>query len=146
MIDSWHALERLFLDKFSTSGTITKTRGDLANIKQKEDESLLSYLERFKKTYDEIEGINQDTVITCFEGYFRSRILYTELQQRKSETIGEMFSIAWKVALPQGSTQDSQFKRKDRYREVSLPPVHRKGKNRTRKIETFTPLNVPKES
>lgn len=33
-IDSWTTLEKLFLDKFSTTGTLPKTRGDLANIKQ----------------------------------------------------------------------------------------------------------------
>lgn len=42
-IDSWIALEKLLLNKFSTARTILKTRGDLANIKQKEDELLLSY-------------------------------------------------------------------------------------------------------
>lgn len=57
-----------------------KTRGDPANIKQREDETLLAYLEHFKKTYDEIEGISQDTVITCFEGGFRLRMLYTKHQ------------------------------------------------------------------
>lgn len=45
--DSWHTLEKLFLDKFNTS--IPKTRGDLANIKQMEDESLLSYLDDSRK-------------------------------------------------------------------------------------------------
>lgn len=50
-IDSWLALEKFFLDKFSTVGMISKTRGDLASIKQREDKSLLSYLEPFKKTY-----------------------------------------------------------------------------------------------
>lgn len=50
-IDSWMSLEKLFLDKFSTTGTIPKIRGDLANIKQRYDESLLSYLDWFKKTY-----------------------------------------------------------------------------------------------
>lgn len=46
-IDSWSALEKLFLDKFSTASTIPRTRGDLANIKQRDDESLLSYQDRF---------------------------------------------------------------------------------------------------
>lgn len=106
-IDSWLALEKLFLDKFNTVGTISKTRGDLVNIKQREDESLLSYLDRFKKTYDEIEGISQDTVITCFQGELRSRMLYMELQLRKLETIGEIFNVARKVALAEGSAQNS---------------------------------------
>lgn len=70
-IDSWHTLEKMFLDKFNTTETIPKTRGDMANIKQRDDESLLSFLEQFKKTYDKIEGINKDTVITCFKGGFK---------------------------------------------------------------------------
>lgn len=35
-IDSWTTLEKLFLDKFNTAGTLPKTRGDFANIKQRE--------------------------------------------------------------------------------------------------------------
>lgn len=53
-------MEKLFLDKFRTVGTILKTRGDLVNIKQREDKSLLSYLEWFKKIYEEIEVISQE--------------------------------------------------------------------------------------
>lgn len=55
-IDSWYTLEKKFLDKFSTTGELPKTRGDLKNVKQKDDEPLLDYLERFKKIYNEIEG------------------------------------------------------------------------------------------
>lgn len=57
-VDFWHTPEKIFLDKFNTTRTIAKTREDLANIKQRDDESLLSFLERFKKMYDEIEGIS----------------------------------------------------------------------------------------
>lgn len=49
-IDSWRTLEKHILDKFSIAGTIPKTRGDPADIKQHEGETLLSFLERFKKT------------------------------------------------------------------------------------------------
>lgn len=116
------SLEKLFLDKLSTAGTIPITRGDLTNIKQRDDESLLSYLDRFKRMYDKI---SQDTVITCFEGGFRSRMLYMELQLRKPETIGEMFSVAWKVALAEGSAQESQPRRKERLAEPPLPPFEK---------------------
>lgn len=149
-IDSWHTLEKIYLDKFNTAGTIPKTRGDLANIKQRDDKSLLSFLERSKKMYDEIEGISQDKVITCFEGRFRSKMVYTELQLRKLENIGEMFNVAQKVALAEGSALESTYKRKDKpldfHRDSHQNFLARKGKNRARKIETFTPLNVLKES
>lgn len=143
-IDSWRCLEKLFLDKFSTTGTIPKTRGDLTNIKQGDNETLLAYLECFKKTYDEIKGLSQDTVITCFEGEFRSRMLYTELQLHKFETIGEMFNVAFKVALAEGSAQEIHCKKREEYTETS--PQDRRGKNRTRRIEMFTSLNTPKEN
>lgn len=70
--------------------------------------------------YDEIEGISQDTVITCFEGGFRSRMMYTELQLKK---------FASKVALAEGSAQESQFKKKKRYSEVSPPWMKREEHN-----------------
>lgn len=44
IIDSWLDLEKSFLDKFSIIRTMPKTRGDLTNIKQKEDETFLLYL------------------------------------------------------------------------------------------------------
>lgn len=106
-IDSWHTLEKMFVDKINTTGTIAKTRGALANIKQRDDDSLLSFLERFKKTYDKIEGINQDIVITCFERGFKSKMLNTELQLRKPETIREMFNVARKMALAECSVLES---------------------------------------
>lgn len=57
-----------------------------------------------------------------------------------------MFNVAREVALAERSAQESQFKKKEQLSEVSLPPPDRRGKNRTQKIETFTPLNIPKES
>lgn len=43
-IDSWNTLEKIFLDKFSTTEEILKSRGDLTNVKQGDDEPLLDYL------------------------------------------------------------------------------------------------------
>lgn len=60
-------------------------------------------------------------------------MLYTELQLSKSETIGEMFNVAQKVALVEGSAQESHIKRKDQHSEVPLLPFDRRGNNRTRK-------------
>lgn len=91
--------QKVFLDKFSTTGTIPKMSEDLGNVKYRDDETLLEYLKRFKKIHDEIGGITQDTAITCFKGGFRSKMLYTKLQLRKLKTICEMFSMAIKVAL-----------------------------------------------
>lgn len=51
------------------------------------------------KTYDKIEEISQDTAITYFEGRFRLKMLFTELQLWKSKTIGKVFNVARKVAL-----------------------------------------------
>lgn len=79
-INSWHDLKNSFLDKFSTAGKIPKTRGDLANIEQREGETLLAYLERIKQTYNEIEEIRQDTMITYFEGGFQSKMLFYKIQ------------------------------------------------------------------
>lgn len=46
-IDSCHSFEKIFLDKFSTIDEIPKTRGNLTNVKQQDNESLFDYLERF---------------------------------------------------------------------------------------------------
>lgn len=62
-IDSWYTLVKKFLDKFSTAGELPKMRGDMTNVKSRDDEPLLEYLEQFKKIYDKIEGLSQDTVI-----------------------------------------------------------------------------------
>lgn len=69
--------------------------------------TLLAYLESFKLTYDEIEEISQDTAITCFEGEFWLKMLFTELQLQKHEIIGEVFSVAQKVALAKNRRQES---------------------------------------
>lgn len=113
-IDSWHVLENIFLDKFSTVGTIPKTCGDLDNIKVWKDESLMS-LERFKKRYNDIIGIIQDIVITSFRELFRFTMLYTGLQLRQSKTIGEIFNVAQKVALAESSALESSSKKRDKH-------------------------------
>lgn len=71
-------------------------------------------------------------------------MLYIELQLLESETIGEVFYVAGKVTLPEGTTQDSQYKRKEKSTETSLRD--RRGKNRMRRTEAFTSLNIPKEN
>lgn len=43
----------------------------------------------------------------------------TELQLRKPETIGEVFNVARKVALTEGSAQGSHYRKKERYIETS---------------------------
>lgn len=88
-----------FLDKFNTTSELPKTRGDLTNVKQRDDEPLLDYLERFKKIYHEIEGLSQDTVITYFKGGLKSYVLKMEFGLRHSRTLGEMFKTAKHVAL-----------------------------------------------
>lgn len=103
-----------------------------------DDETLLEYLERFKKIHYEINGITQDTMITYFEGGLRSKMLYIELQLRKPETIGEVFNVARKVALTEGSLPGPHFQRKERYRETFSQDY--KGKNRTPKTETPTSI------
>lgn len=104
-IDSWRNLEKSFLDKFSTTEKIPKTRGDFANIKQNEGETLLAYLERFRRTYNEIEEISQDTSITCFEGGFCLKMLFTKLHLREPETIGEVFNVSRRVTLAEDSAR-----------------------------------------
>lgn len=143
-IDSWRDLEKPFLDKFSTARKIPKTRRDLANIKQREDETLLAYLGRFKHTYNIIEEISQDTAITCFEGGFRSKMLFIELQLCKPKTIGKIFWEAQKVTLVEDNLHGIQNKRKERHSEI--PPRDQKGKNRTRKTKSLTLLNISKEN
>lgn len=73
-------------------------------------------------------------------------MLYTELQLRKSETIGEMFSVAHKLALAEGSAQESQYRKKEKATKALLTLLDKRGKSRTRKTEVFTTLNMPKES
>lgn len=89
---------------------------------------------------DEIEGLSQDTVISCFEGEFRSGMLYIELQLRKSSTFEAIFNVVWQVALEEDSAQEAiktgtsnTFEKK------------KEGKCKGEK-ESFTPLSIPKES
>lgn len=63
-------------------------------------------------------------------------MLYTELQLRKPETIGEMFNVARKVALEEGSEQDTHFKKEDKFSKVSSR-FDKKRKNWIKKTESF---------
>lgn len=68
-------------------------------------------------------------------------MLYTELQLRKPETIEEMFNIARKVDLEEGSEQDTHFKKEDKFSKVSSR-FDKKRNNWIKKTESFTPLNI----
>lgn len=135
-IDSWSNFGKLFLDKFSTAGTLPKKRGDLANIKPRQDESLLSYLGQFKKTYEEIEGLSQDTVITCFEGGFRSKTLFTKLQLRKSTLIDAIST--WLFRSPWLKKVSTILQHEEKKRQRSSSPrqsrPNKTSKERRRRI------------
>lgn len=63
--------------KFCPARIIPETQGDLSNVKQDDGETLLVYIDRFKKVLDEIKGLNNDTVFTSFG--FKSSALAIQL-------------------------------------------------------------------
>ena len=53
-ISSWSQLQIIFLNTFATAGTLPKDKFDLSNIKLRNGESILQYLQRFKEILDDI--------------------------------------------------------------------------------------------
>ena len=64
-ISSWPQLQRMFLNAFATTGTLPKDKSDLSNVKQRKGESTLQYLQRFKQTLDDIQGLSEEVIMTC---------------------------------------------------------------------------------
>lgn len=70
----------------------------MTNVKQRDDEPSLDYREHFQKTYDEIEGLRQDSVLTCFEGELKSHALKKQFRLRRLQTLEQMFKTLKHVA------------------------------------------------
>lgn len=69
-------------------------QGDLRNVNQKDDKSLLSYIDMFIKVLDEIKGFSDDIVLTYFENKFKSNALAIKLQSKNPTSLREIFEIA----------------------------------------------------
>ena len=90
-ISSWSQLQRTFLNAFATAGALPKDKSDLSNIKQRRGETTLQYLQRFKQTLDDIQGLSEEVIMTCFEGgILPGTVLKTEFGARPPTSVGEM--------------------------------------------------------
>ena len=85
----------MFLNAFATAGTLPKDKSDLSNIKQRKGETTLQYLQRFKQTLDDIQGLSEEVIMTCFEGgILPGTVLKTEFGARPPTSVGEMLQMA----------------------------------------------------
>ena len=105
-ISSWSRLQGMFLNAFATAGTLPKDKSDLSNIKQRKGESTLQYLQRFKQTLDDIQGLSEEVIMTCFEGgILPSTVLKTEFGARPPTSIGEILQMALRIGNSEVAAQ-----------------------------------------
>lgn len=96
-IGSWLEFKKVFMTKFSTAGTLPKDESNLCGIRQRADESLSSYLTRFKNVLEQINNVPEQAVIMCFQGGLMPGALKTEFGLRPLKSSGKMFKTAQKM-------------------------------------------------
>lgn len=84
------------MDKFNMTKVPLKTREDHINIKHWDKESLMSFLERFKNAYDEIEDFIDDAIHIYFEDGLKDQHLKFKLHLCPTLSISEIFYHASK--------------------------------------------------
>lgn len=93
---SWVKLKKCFMDKFSMIEDLPKIKGELTNIKQWDEESLLSFLEKFKKASVDVEDLSINIIHTYFEGELKDPHLMSELQLLLPHPLAKYFATPTK--------------------------------------------------
>lgn len=65
-INNWAKLEKRFLAHFSIASKFPKSQTNLTNIKQRIDESLMQFIETFKKFQDDIDEVEDFVICILF--------------------------------------------------------------------------------
>lgn len=84
------------MDKFSMIEDLPKIKGELTNIKQWDEESLLSFLEKFKKASVDVEDLSINIIHTYFEGELKDPHLMSELQLLLPHPLAKYFATPTK--------------------------------------------------
>jgi hypothetical protein len=93
-IDSWENFEDLFVRNFRSTYKRPASIEQLRTCKQKSDESMRAYIQRWSIIKNSAENVADERAIDAFVVVIRRRDLIEELRRSNPRTISELMKIA----------------------------------------------------
>ncbi|XP_074356707.1 uncharacterized protein LOC141696466 [Apium graveolens] len=143
VITSWDQMKNLFLTKFQASVRYAPSVTTLANVRQRENESLTSYFKRFNAESTSVRGASDEALKSFLIAGLRvGSDFWKHLQGKDPATLADVFALAesfkaieQSLADVQPTSQSSQ-KNKGRKRDRSPSPRYRKDSRSPDRINT----------
>ncbi|GJN27676.1 hypothetical protein PR202_gb15718 [Eleusine coracana subsp. coracana] len=130
-ITSWGDLNRKLIESFQATCNRPDNHFDLTRIKQKTDEPLRDYIQRFYAKKTKIPNVPDQQIIAAFQGGIRSDDLVCEIGRRNHDlklTAQECFEITNKFASGESALDDIRGKGKEK--RSDKPESSKKNKKR----------------
>ncbi|XP_074352368.1 uncharacterized protein LOC141691537 [Apium graveolens] len=145
VITSWDQIKTLFLTKFQAAVRYAPSVTTLANVRQRENESLTSYFKRFNAESTSIRGASDEALkIFLIAGLRVVSDFWKHLQGKDPATLADVFALAesfkaieQSLAEVQPTSQASQ-RSKARKRGRSPSPRYRRSSRSPNRVNTTT--------
>jgi hypothetical protein len=160
-IDTFAQLSRAFIDNFIGGRRSVRPANYLLNIRQRERESLRSYVQRFNKEAVQIDEPNEHVAFTTFNAGLRKRDFLFQLCKDPPKSMSELMYEAQKFInredafetrdeFPSKKRKESEDRRfessRNRSSKQDYPKIERKNvgssSRREERPKGFTPLNM----
>ncbi|XP_074346609.1 uncharacterized protein LOC141685405 [Apium graveolens] len=143
VITSWDQMKNLFLTKFQAAVRYAPSVITLANVRQRENESLTSYLKRFNAESTSVRGASDEALKSFLIAGLRvGSDFWKHLQGKDLATLADVFALAesfkaleQSLADVQPTSQSSQ-RNKERKRDRSPSPRYRRDSRSPDRINT----------
>ncbi|XP_074362906.1 uncharacterized protein LOC141703225 [Apium graveolens] len=143
VITSWDQMKNLFLTKFQAAVRYAPSVTTLANVRQRENESLTSYFKRFNAESTSVRGASDEALKSFLIAGLRvGSDFWKHLQGKDPATLADVFALAesfkaieQSLADVQPTSQSSQ-RNKGRKRDRSPSPRYRRNSRSPDRINT----------
>ena len=149
-IDSFATLKARFNTQFAPLRPAILTVDNLVNIRQKDGESLRSYLDRYNRMSVKIKDISDEITRHHFLYGLQPGVFADKISRKKPKTMEEMRERAAKF-IQMEDMQEFRVKKREKedaasHKSAPRPskPLARPNDKKTPKFTTYTPLAVPR--
>jgi hypothetical protein len=144
-VQSWSDFCRQFVSNFRVTYEQPGVEWDLANIVQKEGNSLYEFIQCFYNKRNIILEVDDKSIITFFKKGFKDSLLIRKLAMKNPRTLEEMLAITNKYVLAEEATLNTKEAKKDKKSNHSNRAKTFKSNYKKRKHDRFV-ANVEQSS
>ncbi|CAO2209941.1 unnamed protein product [Urochloa humidicola] len=113
-IDSWERLTELFTSNYHGTWERHSSKRLLGQLRQRKNETLRKFIQRFSKKRNSIPFVDERDVITAFQRGIANGVLINRWTHRPPRTVNEMFAVAnsWADGEEAEKEQLDEFRRR----------------------------------